>query len=419
MLFSVWWHFIVFESGIRADMKILLISPWAASDVLTQSYVVPYIPIIHQALLLQHGSVLIDLITLEKDSVASRPQIELGNVHHIPLLYRGPSPKGFLSLMVSLFKGSFLAIQKRYTFIQTWCATGGSIGYVMSLFSGTPLLLDSYEPHADPMAETGCWNPIGFKYKLLRLFESLQARRATAFFPVSHYMFSYSLSKYNVNIEGRAIIKPACARFPDKVNSALRSGFTNSIKGVYVGKFGGLYLDVDFFRILRCAQKLWGHGFSFSILTCQQRSVIEMFASEAGFDLSSVHVDCVPHSRVPDYLSSSDFAITPLKSVPSRLCCTPVKTGEYWAWGLPVLTTPGISVDSELIESNAIGVVLDGLSDVQITSSLLKLYSLIESNRDGQLTERIRSVAFNARGFHLAELAYASIYSKFFAATAL
>lgn len=396
-------------------MKILLISPWAANDVLTQGYVVPYIPLIQQALLRQHGSVQIDLITIEKGFLPTLSEVHLGNVHHIPLLFRGPSPKGYFGLIVTLLKGSFLARRNKYTFIQTWCATGGAIGCVLSFFSRTPLLLDSFEPHADAMAETGCWNRNGVKYKLLRLFEILQARRATAFFPVSQHMFSYSLLNYNVNIEGRAFVKPACARFPARINRESRSGLPKPIKGIYIGKFGGLYLDVDFFRILLCAQKLWMDDFSFIILTCQQRSIIEKFASEAGFDLSSVHVECVPHARVPEFLSTSDFAITSLKSVPSRLCCTPVKTGEYWAWGLPVLTTPGISVDSELIQSNGIGVVLDGLSDAQITSSLLKLYSLLELNRDGQLTDRIRSVAFNARGFQLAEAAYASIYNDLFA----
>lgn len=393
-------------------MKVLLISPWSLTDVLTQGYVLPYIPLIQQSLLDHDSVVEIHLVTLEKRLLRNTSSpVDLGGASkHFPLYFSGPSPSGYLNLLSSLVKGSLHTLFSNYTFIQSWCATGGAIGFALSLISRVPLVLDSFEPHADAMAETGCWNPRGFKYKLLRCLEIRQARRAAAFFPVSPYMYAYSQQSYGVNIRGRAIVKPACIRPPRQFSSAFLSHNSNSIAGIYVGKFGGLYLDVDFFRILKCAQSLWGERFSFTILSCQELGIIESFASKADFDLSSIHVACVPHSCVSDYLSRSDFAITPLKSVPSRLCCTPVKTGEYWAWGLPVLTTPRISVDSEIIESNQIGVVLEGLSDLQILASLRKLHNLVELNKDGQLSKRIQTIAHNSRGLHLAKTAYSSVY---------
>jgi hypothetical protein len=397
-------------------MKILLISPWGIQDVLTQGYVLPYIPLIQQSLLHYDNFVEIHLVTLEKKLLSSTSsEILLGGASlHYPLYFRGPSPKGYLDLIASLIKGSFIAIRTNYTFIQSWCATGGSIGYVLSLISRTPLILDSYEPHADAMAETGCWNPGGFKYKLLKSLEIRQATRASAFFPVSPHMYSYSRINYKVDINGRAVVKPACVSLSSQNTYLQCHDFSESIKGIYVGKFGGLYLDVDFFRILRCAQHLLGDRFSFTILSCQDLTIIERYASIANFDISSIHIDCVPHDCVPEYLSSAHYAITSLKSVPSRLCCTPVKTGEYWAWGLPVLSTPGISVDSDIIESNQIGIVLKDLSEAQIITSLRKLYSLIELNRDGHISNRIRSISLNSRGLHLAQSAYESVYDSFF-----
>ena len=49
---------------------------------------------------------------------------------------------------------------------------------------------------------------------------------------------------------------------------------------------------------------------------------------------------------------------TPVKPVPTKRYCTPVKDGEYWALGLPVIITEGISDDSGIIREN--GIVGDG-----------------------------------------------------------
>ena len=382
-------------------MRLLLISPWSASDVLTCAYVVPYIPLIKNALLKLGFTAQIHLITVEREPVRDSKSIALdfGCELHYPLIFSGPSPFGYLRLAFSLSKAVFLAFSYRYRFIQSWCATGGSIGLILSVLSSTPLLLDSFEPHADAMDETSCWSRFGFKFNLLRTLEILQAKVAKAFFPVSRHMYAYSKFSYNVSIQGRSVIKPACVRIPPIHSTQIVSNYPRIVRGIYVGKFGGLYLDVEFFRILKLAHSFWGSRLQFTILSCQDISVIREFAHQANFDISSINIKCVPHSEVPRFLSSADFAISTLKPVPSRLCCTPVKNGEYWAWGLPVLSTSGISIDSEIISSMNIGVVLQDFTEAHILSSLSVLDNIIQLNTDGSVSELIRSIASKYRAF--------------------
>lgn len=399
-------------------MNVLLISPWGYHDVLTQSYVLPYIPHILQALNAPANSIHLYLITVERSpNNLSAPVVFASEASsrffHVPIVFSGPSLIGYITIVLALIRSSRLALSRKFFVIHSWCATGGAIGSILAFLSGSKLVLDSFEPHADPMVETGCWARRGFKYFILRRLEVFQSRIASAYLPVSKYMYDYSLFNYGVNISGRSALKPACvdvAPYSYKSNS---SEYSSSIHGIYVGKLGGLYLDVDFFRILKAAQAHWGQNLIFTILSCQSIEIIEAIALRSSFDLSTIHISCVSHARVTDYLQKADFAITALKPVPSRLCCTPIKTGEYWSAGLPILTTSSISVDSELIQREKIGVVLDDLTDECIATSILSLDALVKSNSsNGALSARIRNIAIRERGFHLATRAYETIYKS-------
>ena len=84
----------------------------------------------------------------------------------------------------------------------------------------------------------------------------------------------------------------------------------------------------------------------------------------------------VPHSSIPLWLSLADFAINPVKPVPSKRFCTSIKDGEYWACGLPVIIPSNISDDSLIIEENDIGYVLKDLSDHEYRYAILKIKEL-------------------------------------------
>ena len=53
----------------------------------------------------------------------------------------------------------------------------------------------------------------------------------------------------------------------------------------------------------------------------------------------------VPYNQITDYYQIADFAINPVKPVPSKRYCTSIKDGEYWGMGLPVVITKNISDD--------------------------------------------------------------------------
>lgn len=65
------------------------------------------------------------------------------------------------------------------------------------------------------------------------------------------------------------------------------------------------------------------------------------------------------HSEVPDYLHGADFAFATYKPSPTKRYLSPIKVGEYWASGLPVMITRGVGDETEIIPQQGGGVLID------------------------------------------------------------
>ena len=118
----------------------------------------------------------------------------------------------------------------------------------------------------------------------------------------------------------------------------------------------------------------------------------------------------VPHNEVAKYMGLADFAISPYKPVPSKRYGTPIKNGEYWALGLPVVIPPNISEDSEIIEKNNAGAILHGFNNEAYKKAISQIDSLISNSSRNEVYKMIRPLAEKYRNFSIAEKVYAEIY---------
>ena len=118
----------------------------------------------------------------------------------------------------------------------------------------------------------------------------------------------------------------------------------------------------------------------------------------------------VRHDEISNYIGLGDFAITPVKPIPTKRYCSPIKDGEYWALGLPVIITKDISDDSEIISKENIGYVLQTLNEIEYKKSIERIDELLTEG--DVLTNRIIKVAGNYRSFEIAEEVYKKIYKE-------
>lgn len=391
--------------------QILVITYWSFRDALIQTYTLPYLRILRDQL--PPGS-RIYLLTLERENATAEEQEAEHGIFHFSFPLHAFGARAAISWWKRIQSLKQFIRDKKIDTIHTWCTPAGGIGWWLSKKTGVPLVLDSYEPHAEAMVETGTWKKGGIAYRVLFYLEKKQTHHAQWLIGVVPGMKAYAEEKYGYRGDN-FFTKPACIDLqqfdlPKRKNTALleQLGLTEKIVGVYAGKFGGLYLREETFRFFKACFDHWGDNFRVLLLTSAKREEIDALCVSQDVDTKKVITAFVPHNEMPDYLGLADFAFSAFKPVPSRKYCTPIKNGEYWAMGLPVVLPDGISTDSEIVSANDAGYVLKNLSDNEMKSAVLHVDALLQQSH---LHGRIHSLAEKYRNFKIAEDIYRKIYS--------
>lgn len=396
----------------RPSRRILVLTYWSFNDALVQAYTLPYLRLMQEVL--PPGSS-IHLVTLEKggapDPSAAGPGIRVHAFKYVPF---GLRAMGMLLHLVWSCMG--LIRRERIDTIHAWCTPAGMVGHLLSVLSGRSLVIDSYEPHAEAMVENGTWRREGMAFRVLFLSERWQSRRAKVLIAAAEGMRGYAEEKYGVK-DKPFHVKPACVdleRFSirDRKDPVLlrELGLEGKLVVVYAGKFGGIYLDQEVFDFFRVARGYWGERLHVLLLTNHAPDELRPFMRRAGIDEEAFTIRFVAHADVPTYVGLGDIAITPVRSVPTKRYCTPIKDGEYWALGLPVVITPGISDDSRIIAEHGIGAVLDALDDAGYERAVARIDALLQEGDMHTLYDRIRPVAEQYRHFDRARAVYRAIY---------
>jgi glycosyltransferase involved in cell wall biosynthesis len=405
---------------MKDKLKILVITSWEYNDALIQSHTLPYLKIINELF----PKFELILSTEEKRAgffdaqnlTAVHSDLLQYNITLMPHPYRRFGLRKLIAAAGQFLKLWYFIVSKKVDYIQGFCTPAGGLGYLLSVSTGRKLLLDSYEPHAESMVENGAWNKDGIAYKILWWLEKKQTQRAKKFIAIASGMDQYALQKYGVSIP-EVHVKPCCVnlekfKFEPAAYDSIRSelGFENKIVLVYAGKFGGIYLDDEVFNFFKVAYQFWGDRFRILLLTALSKDNIFQHCAKSGVPSSIFHIAKVPFDQMPRYLSAADFGITPVKPVPSKRYCSPIKDGEYWAMGLPVVITKNISDDSEIIATHNIGAVLESLETLSYQKAVEKIDELLREDRTA-LRKRIRDVAVRFRNYDIARDIYQKIYT--------
>lgn len=393
-----------------------MVTYWSLDSALIHTYTLPYLRQIKAQL--PEGSA-IYLLTLSPPGTQKKAAcVQLADTlrsSHIHILNFSYFPFGIRMLANFAWIFPYLAVfclVKQIRGLHAWCTPGGAMALPLSLITGLPLVLDSFEPHAESMVEAGEWRRNSLAFRLLFALEKMQLRRASHIICAAPGMeryckkaYGFTRSDFLVKAAGvdTVLFDPAKVFALDKDKMGLKK-----VVCVYAGKFGGIYLENEIFDFLNAAASYWENQFSVLLLSSHSREEVLKYCRQSGLDPELVQLHFVPHEEVPAYLALADFALCPVKALPTKKYCSPIKNGEYWAMGLPVLITPDISVDSALIASHRAGYVLEDHRPAAYAKALSALNELIHEpgHRD-----RIRALALAERSFSQAEAYYRTIYA--------
>jgi hypothetical protein len=401
---------------------VLVLTYWSFKDPLIQTYTLPYVKIMRNII---SGDRKIFLFTLEKMNLAldrqaqdtERNTLAAGGINWICQRYFSFGLRAAWMWIVQIFRLVRLIKQNNIDTIHCWCTPPAAIGYLLAKLTGKRLIIDSYEPHAEAMVENGTWSRNSVAFRILFYLERRQSHKAFAVVSATRGMHEYARIKYGVDLK-YFLVKPACVNlnmfsYNNIKNSVLLSTLSleDKIVCVYAGKFGGIYLDKEVFDFFKACHRYWGDRFRVLILSSHSKEEIELRCSQSDLDKKIVVLKFVSHQEIPDYIGLGDFAITPVKPVPTKRYCTPIKDGEYWALGLPVVIPRGISDDSEIIEESNAGVILNSFSQVAYDDAIVRLEVVIRKGRETNF-RNIRPLAERFRNFKIAEEAYGKLYGN-------
>lgn len=394
--------------------NLLVITYWSFENALIQTYTLPYIRQIKKYLSKDSK---IYLFTLAQTSYSNEKiakqlsDLKSLGIEVIYFKYHRFSFWMSIKMAFLVIYLCFFSLIKRIKTIHAWCTPGGAIGYLVSVITQKELVLDSFETHAEVMLESKTWRPNSLAFKILFKLEKLQLKRAREVICASANMINHSKKVYGIT-KPRYFVKPACVdlnlfdrtKIPDLDKESLG---LKKIVCTYAGKFGDMYLEQEVFDLLAVAHVYWKGNFSALLLTNLSDEKINEFCLKSSLPREVVINRFVPFNEVPKYMKLGTFGICPVKPIPSRAFGTPIKNGEYWALGLPVIITKNISIDSHLIKSLNMGYVLEDLNKEEYLKSVQKINELLNETT---LNQRIRLIAESERNFSIADRIYQQIY---------
>lgn len=391
--------------------KILVLTYWSYNDALIQAYTLPYVKIIANVL---PDDSKIFLFTLDKEKSAN-PNIS-DKIQNISARYYPFGIRALIHWCFNFIRLFYLIKKNRITHIHCWCTPAGAAGYILSKLTGANLVLDSYEPHAEAMVENGEWSKSKFSFKLLFWLEKKQSKRASFVIAAASGMQFYAKEKYGLTISN-FFVKPACVNLEKFSHLNIKNKsllvdlkFENKIVCVYAGKFGGIYLKNEVFEFYKVAYEFWKDKLRILILTNQNEIELLQLAKKYDIPASILTIKFVEHSQIPNYIGLGDFAICPVKPVPTKRFCTPIKNGEYWALGLPIIIPNKISDDSDIIEKSGNGFVWNELNSEEYLKSVKYIDKYLRSKSSEGIYQENRLLAEKHRNFNICSDIYRNIY---------
>ena len=389
---------------------IVYVSGWSKNDFLTSSTIAPSIVALQE--LFPESKILVITAERQDHKLLRSGRLLWGlGLKLSKLSDVGVMSKIFGELVYIVRLALIINMLRPAILIGRGAQAGGRVGMIAKAMQ-CPFVVESYEPHRSYMVESGVWRTWSLSAKLQGLYEWICLNAEYIFVVSENY-----LREVGKNIPKETILRAVpCTVDVDKFkpNERIRKevrgtlGFTEETRcGVYVGKFGGIYYELrDAADQIREAFQNISSLRIIIVSSSVSPSEIMLVNNIVGQEYSpAITWIGALHTNVSEILAAADFAFTFIKPGQSKKYCSPVKIGEYWACGLPVIIDEQIGDDSDIIRSNNIGVVKSNSSGI----SWSLLVELIEST---ETRGEIRNVAERYRSRSLIKNAYGTIELK-------
>jgi glycosyltransferase involved in cell wall biosynthesis len=362
-------------------MKLLFISFWSLNDGLTQAMVLPVIKYLKKKKLVDEV-----ILATPESRLEGLKSNENADFTHLPI--KGILSQDFTSginVLVSMTFGVLKYLRRNNRSITLIWARGsvaGGSAYLISRIFKLPFGVESFEPHAEYMIEGGAWKRGSLKSRLQLFFERKIIANAEVIITVSQ-SFTRKIIDFRSNRNTYCI--PCSVAFDEyKITQSNERFQKEKITGIYVGKFGDIYYSDEFFDLLELLFKSYPEYHQIILSPMVEYAQKEL--ANRQIPKHRYQIRFVSQAEVKDYLKEADIAFCPVRQSPIRKFCSPVKTAEYLAAGLPIIISKDISDDSDFIQQHQIGQVIDFESEIKVPdlASIINRHTPMEIQEIGR-----------------------------------
>jgi glycosyltransferase involved in cell wall biosynthesis len=268
---------------------------------------------------------------------------------------------------------------------------GGVMGALLAPVLGAKLIYHNEGFYPDEQVDGGIWRAESAPHRIASYLEQRMYARADGIISMSHRGREVIEALPAVKRKGTpVIVVPSCVDLNHfKRDESTERARRGPLRFVYIGSVGGRYILDQAGRFVAAASREIGAA-NLRVLTRHDPALVASMLRQGGLNDDAWSMESVSHSAMPRMLADHDAGLFFLSQGLSEHGCSPTKIGEYWAMGLPVVTTPNVSDTDEIIRRERVGVVVRENSDDAYRCAALELKALLE---DEELAGRCRRAA--------------------------
>ncbi|MFL5906776.1 MAG: glycosyltransferase [Solirubrobacterales bacterium] len=393
--------------------RVLYIAYWGAVEPLGQALIVPAV-----RRLAELGPRL-TLVTFEKPADAAnreemervRALLEEAEVRWLPLDYhkRPKVPATGFDFAHGVARAIAERIRDRPEVIHARTFIGGLIGLAVSRLTRAALIYHAEGFYSDEQVDAGFWAEGSLPHRIGRRLEKRLYTRADAVFSTSKGGKAIIESLDGVKSSGTpVIVVPSCVDLDHFSKPSGDGDRDSALRLVYVGSVGGRYL-VDRIGRFASVARQQRPGSRLELLTGAEPGLVRATLDSSGLPADAWTSRFVPYRRLPGELAHNDAGLCFHSHGLSAPGGSSTKVGEYWAMGLPVISTPGLGDVDDIIREEGVGVMVRDLTDDAYREAFDELLRLLD---DPQLSARCRDAAERHYGLDEACERQVAIYER-------
>jgi glycosyltransferase involved in cell wall biosynthesis len=343
----------------------------------------------------------ITLVTFEKpddllrrgEMARIRASLEAYGVRWIPLRYhKHPKvPATAFDLFQGYARGIVARLRFRPDVIHARTFVGGLIGLALSPLLRTKLVYHNEGFYPDEQVDGGVWKKGSVPHRVAKYLEQVLYTRADGIIAMSHRGKDVIQRLAGVQYrETPVIVVPSCVNLEHFRCDLSRPPVRQDVlRFVYIGSIGARYMlnEIGRFVAVACRETRRVH---LRVLTLADAHLVNATLRASGLPHGSWSVDTVPHAAMPEELARQHVGLFFLTRGLSEHGCSPTKIGEYWACGLPVVSTANVSDTDDIVRRERVGIIVNDHTEAAYRRAVLELKSLL---RESELSQRCRRAA--------------------------